>query len=552
MRNRPNWVKRKGWWLACIMLVAALLGISGIQVVDRVDVSHGQVGIATGWDEQKVLTLGHVAYASGDVDYTYDGVDDDVQFQAALDALPATGGRLVDVSAVQKNFSATVTRAIPNVTITGSGAGSYFTNDGGTTIFSVGGNGWHFENLRTDAGGIDVGATYYGGLWTNVTIGTTRYTYKPIAPSQIYVYGDATGANDGTSWTNAFTTIQAAWDSLPSIVENDVVITVRSATNPYREEVKIYGKILLPGDIYGSPHYPDVFGFDFGYERVTIEGEHYVYGDCEANVGGAGEITDTGAFGDVAIGDHVFVIDLNGADGRCQDYEVGTVDDVSNAPNRIGTTLATTPSANWKYAVCRTEISGSDDGTVPGMARDYAFYLSGITNVSIKGFHITLTDFWAIQAHRSNGITIFGCMFEDCDRGIWAQTGSEISMSYISVDTSGGTEKGHCLGTFSTSLIYCYYGGFRGRIDAEGGSGAVLASDISRTMVQYGYIERGKFGVQGDDFALVNLYYSTIDAGCETGVLGNGNSEITTYYCTNSSGTPSSLTQDAQYWIVSP
>jgi len=181
-----NWGKRKKWLVMSTLLVGVVLvSLLGVQVVDRGDAIDRSVKIGIG--DGKVITLGHVVYAAGSVDYTYDGVDDDVPFQAALDALPATGGRLVDISAVQKNFSATVTRAIPNVTVEGSGFGSYFTNDGVTALFTAGGNGWTFSGLRTDAGGINMGATT-GWLWTKVNNGTTAYDLR--TPASSIVNGD--------------------------------------------------------------------------------------------------------------------------------------------------------------------------------------------------------------------------------------------------------------------------------------------------------------------------------------------------------------------------
>jgi len=176
-----DWVKKKKWVILCVLLIAFLLPLSGIHVADKSDTPDYSVKIGIG--NEKVVTLGHVAYAAGSVDYTYDGTDDNVQFQAALDALPATGGRLVDVSAVQKNFSVTVTRAIPDVIVEGSGFGSYFTNDGGTALFTAGGNGWKFSNLRTDAGGINMGATA-GWTWVNVNDGSgTVYDVRTPAGS---------------------------------------------------------------------------------------------------------------------------------------------------------------------------------------------------------------------------------------------------------------------------------------------------------------------------------------------------------------------------------
>jgi hypothetical protein len=168
-----------------------LLSALGIQVTDRSAIVDHSVRIGIG--DEKVITLGYIAEAAGSVDYTYDGTNDNVQFQAALNALPVTGGRLVDVSAVQKNFSATVTRAIPNVTISGSGKGSYFTYNGVAPIFTAGGNGWKFEDLRTDAGGINTGATT-GWQWVNVDNGSGT-VYDLRTPSGSIVNGAFTASS---------------------------------------------------------------------------------------------------------------------------------------------------------------------------------------------------------------------------------------------------------------------------------------------------------------------------------------------------------------------
>lgn len=119
-------------------------------------------------DEQKPTTLlqkafytiglSGVTYAEAP-DTTVDGVDDYTEVQAVLDALPATGGKIVLYAGTYDfdNVGAgvTVARAIPNVSIEGSGYGTYIDGDGVTAVFNDGGQAnWEFINLRTDAGGI--------------------------------------------------------------------------------------------------------------------------------------------------------------------------------------------------------------------------------------------------------------------------------------------------------------------------------------------------------------------------------------------------------------
>jgi len=214
-----NWVKRRKWLWVNTALIAVLVSLLGVQVLDKQDAVDHSVKIGIG--NEKVITLGHAAYAAGSVDYTYDGVDDDVQFQVALDALPATGGRLVDVSAVQKNFSATVSRAIDNVIIEGAGDGSYFTNDGVTAIFDAGTqDGWVFRNFRTDAGFIDV-ATTDDYIIENVT-NDTVLVGKTVRTATLVVAASDASANSKAqadyvcNGTNDEVEIQAAHDALPA------------------------------------------------------------------------------------------------------------------------------------------------------------------------------------------------------------------------------------------------------------------------------------------------------------------------------------------------
>ena len=99
-----------------------------------------------------------------------DGVDDHIEIQAALDALPATGG---EVKLLEGSFvlGAQVTRAIDNFTIKGCGKATSLTLDGITAVISAGSqDNWLIANLATDAGGIDIRSatdSFVKNVWIN-------------------------------------------------------------------------------------------------------------------------------------------------------------------------------------------------------------------------------------------------------------------------------------------------------------------------------------------------------------------------------------------------
>jgi parallel beta-helix repeat protein len=137
-----------------------------------------------------VLTIGSVEASA---DYAFTGVADDVPFQAALNALPSTGGEIHVLAPATGftaiNFTATVTRAIANVTISGVGQGTPFAYNAGTAIFTMGGNNWVFKDIKTDAGGINTNSKT-GWIYENVTINTTTYVYRTstdITADKVYI-----------------------------------------------------------------------------------------------------------------------------------------------------------------------------------------------------------------------------------------------------------------------------------------------------------------------------------------------------------------------------
>ncbi len=128
-------------------------------------------------EARDAVTVGTIE-AAGVADATCDGVADNTEALAMLTALPGTGGRISFLTGTYAWANlANVTRAIDNVTIDGTGRGTYIDSDGVTAPFTAGGNNWTISNMRFDAPGPNMGATT-GWCWENVTVGATYYAYR--------------------------------------------------------------------------------------------------------------------------------------------------------------------------------------------------------------------------------------------------------------------------------------------------------------------------------------------------------------------------------------
>ncbi|UCG82581.1 MAG: hypothetical protein JSW38_10350 [Dehalococcoidia bacterium] len=349
-----------------------------------------------------------------------------------------------------------------------------------------------------------------------VTVGSNLFDDNGISscPETIYVDKAATGSNNGTSWKDAFTTIQDAWDSLPSIVDCNVTIKVREGTTPYRETVGCSSHLVI-----GS---------------VTIEGEFYIYGDCEFHSHGAGEIVDIGAFGNVTVGDHIYVYRL-GADDRIIDYDVCSVDDISNSPNRIGTdSTKHMHTTDWHYVIVRTEVSGSDDGTDEGTARDKAFSVYGVDKVYIKGFYIDFTDDDCITYNNFGIGQVQYCICENVDDCISAIHTSSLNIkySYVESDTMA-------IVSYTQSYVdarYCV-------VDSNAATyhAALLSGRAACLFYAYGYIADGPRGAISEDTSWIYIYSVTVSSDVDTGLYARLNSSIRKAGVTNNARTPESI-----------
>ena len=105
-------------------------------------------------------------------DYVCDGVNDSVEIQQAVDALPTQGGKIT-IYAGTYSLTHAISRAIDNVCIEGVGRGTYLTFDGLTMVLSAGAQrGWSFNDLWVDAGGVGVSSAVEWSM-NNIWIGNS-------------------------------------------------------------------------------------------------------------------------------------------------------------------------------------------------------------------------------------------------------------------------------------------------------------------------------------------------------------------------------------------
>jgi hypothetical protein len=152
----------------------------------KTDNNSGLMSVSNGGNDVKMITVAHSLFSPEPVlasaDYVCDGVDDSVEIQAAVDALPATGGKIT-IYAGEYHLTATISRSIDNVCIEGVGKGTYLTYDGANIVINAGvRNGWIFRDIRVDAGGIDVSmATEWSlsNVWLDTLYVAKRVDFTP-------------------------------------------------------------------------------------------------------------------------------------------------------------------------------------------------------------------------------------------------------------------------------------------------------------------------------------------------------------------------------------
>ena len=218
---------------------------------------------------------------------------------------------------------------------------------------------------------------------------------KTTAAMSVYVDAAATGAADGTSWTDAFTTIQAAVDSLPVILEHDVTIYIRKVSVAYDENVVITqmvgrGSLTLRGEYYwydqcAAAATPSTTKFNI----TATDGAHVEAGDAVLVRDGHADYVVSTVKSTVDKGSNVWEIELNDA---LPTGNIGTGDYYSIAKTAVAPTNG--------HAV---NILGSDKVYIYGLRLTGGGNGYGIDTLSVASLTIDCCFLYGVANSAPNG-----------------------------------------------------------------------------------------------------------------------------------------------------
>lgn len=240
------------------------------------------------------------------------------------------------------------------------------------------------------------------------------------ATQNIYVDSAATGAGTGADWTNAFTTIQAAINSLPAIISHTVSIIVRKGSTAYSESLTIKRVI--------------------GAGQIIIRGEYYWNGTNTSSKTGKIDLGsgDTGyaVRAQIAAGDKVILMKYSGTVNASlpSDSYVDTVASVSGTEVTLTTNTGVAFDTTWAYTIVKTSLSGPSTTTLT---------ITGTPSVSLFGLDITSGTYASVYAINSRGVSITGCYLYGAGSSIvTAINKSDVSISNSFVGSSANSAYG--------------------------------------------------------------------------------------------------------------
>ena len=301
-----------------------------------------------------------------------------------------------------------------------------------------------------------VGSTSNPHGVTPAQIGSPTST---TASTTIYVDSAATGVGDGVDWTNAFTTIQAAINSLPAIINHDVTIYIRKGATEYDESITVRRIV--------------------GAGSITIRAEYFWYGTNTSSKTGKIDLGSSD-FGyadraNIEAGDKVLVVKWAGtvnASAPTASYE-DTVASVSGTEITLTTNTGIAFNTLCTYLITKPMLR-STTGTQITVTDTNAVYLWGLYSSGCAGRCIRLVN--------SRGVDIRGCSCASIGSG---SSGIQLE-SKSSAYASMGIMKGNTgYGIYAVSQSDITWESYRVELTASsgnaiGGSCAYLSSMVAR------------------------------------------------------------------------
>jgi hypothetical protein len=335
----------------------------------------------------------------------------------------------------------------------------------------------------------------------------------------VYVDSAATGTGDGTSWTDAFTTIQAAIDSLPVVLEHAVTIYVREGASAYAETLTVQQIV--------------------GKGSLTIRGEYYWHGNCAAASTPSTTKFNTAAHTDganIEVGDLILVTSSFGGAGTYTYYNYTTVKGVVDKGSNIYE-IELNAASDWGnisasdyYTVVKTKINGyltvsnSKRVSLYGLSIDknsssnYAVMLTAgaVINAIYYCFLTASSGFGGVSVDGLSSVTELRACY------LYGTYPAAVSLnSNIRFNFTGNTDSGCCVLASKTSGI---------GIDASRGSLAVLYRCIL-------YAPSG-VGAYASRVSGITAVRVTIPTGTTTGLKARYVSSFDISTCNNQATTP--------------
>lgn len=217
-------------------------------------------------------------------DYVCSGANDHVEIQAALDALPATGGCIVLLDGTF-TLGAQVVRAIDDVKFIGCGQATLLNLDGGTPVITAGGqDGWLFMDFATDAGGPAIGGATQSAI-RNVWIAGARTDAPAPAPA----------AHEATHVKGGADDIDAALDARAVALANqgDIPYHAAAANTLAALAPGVAGQALLTGGAGANPSFGAPAPAAHAASHKDGAADELDVSELAGAIGGAGEIPET-------------------------------------------------------------------------------------------------------------------------------------------------------------------------------------------------------------------------------------------------------------------